>query len=214
MIQLKICGNTYPKNTKLISSLSPNYMGFIFYASSERSMKNTMDEKILGSISKSINKVGVFVDESTTAIIDIHNKYDLQYVQLHGRESTLECKILKQQKIKIIKVFHINHASDFGQCAAYTPYCDYFLFDTYTPKYGGSGESFNWSLLDKYKENTPFFLAGGIGLENIENALSIHHPMLHALDINSKIEISPGIKDGKKIKKIKKKIYENNILTR
>lgn len=211
-MKLKICGMKYPDNILEVGSLLPDYMGFIFWEKSARYFNGSIPD-----LSKSIKKVGVFVNATQEDILEKIAKYDLQAVQLHGHESVEFCLDLKQVlkdengkqiQIEIIKVFSVDDSFDFEVLKPFETVCDYFLFDTKGKLPGGNGTAFDWKVLEKYPSNKPFFLSGGIGLEEIDltkEILTTNLP-IHALDLNSKFEIEPGLKDKKILKK-----FQNNL---
>ena len=196
----------YPDNILELSRLAIDYMGFIFYEKSPRWVGNLSPE-ILKTLPQNIQKVGVFVNPSETEILEKTEKYDLQVVQLHGSESPQCCRFIKNHGIKIIKAFSINNETDLETINSYTEVCDYFLFDTKTPQYGGSGQKFDWKILEKYTGKIPFFLSGGIGLEDIPTIKQIQHKQLYGIDLNSRLEVRPGLKD---IALLKTKLYAAN----
>jgi phosphoribosylanthranilate isomerase len=146
-----------------------------------------------------IQKVGVFVNASEEVIFDKIREYDLQAVQLHGDESLDFCRKIKNKGIKVIKAFSIGETGDFKKLNLYENTCDYFLFDTKTSLYGGSGNKFDWKMLSAYTGSTPFFLSGGIAPEDAESIKRLNFPQLFAVDLNSRFETSLGIKDIDKI---------------
>ena len=191
-VKLKICGMKYSENILEISTLLPDYMGFIFWEKSNRFFDGLLPE-----IPKSIQKVGVFVDAPLEEINAKIKKYNLDVIQLHGHESVAFCEHLKQSGTKIIKVFSVLDGFDFSILKNYEAVCDYFLFDTKGKLPGGNGTTFDWKVLENYPSSKPFFLSGGIGLEEIESIqelLKTNLP-LHAIDVNSKFEIEPGLKN-------------------
>ena len=198
---IKICGMKFPKNIHEIGVLQPDFMGFIFYTKSKRFVGEKFSIKALEKLPKSIKKVAVFVNENPTRITEIVNQYKFDYVQLHGNESVETCAILKQKEIQIIKVFSVDNYFNFEEVIPFESVSDYFLFDTKTEKYGGSGKVFNWEILEKYKSEKPFFLSGGLGLENLNTITKIAHPALVGLDFNSKLE-------DKNYKKISEEVSE------
>lgn len=204
-MKIKICGMKYEDNIKDISALQPNFIGFIFYDKSPRFVQN-LESNILQQLPNQIKKVGVFVNESIEYVLNKVNKYQLNFVQLHGNETDVYCKTLQQQNINIIKAFSITEQFDFVTLQAFQNSCQYFLFDTATKNYGGSGKSFNWEVLQNYQLNTPFFLSGGIGLDNINEALNFKHPKIIAFDLNSKLEDYAGFKNFQSTKNIINKI--------
>jgi phosphoribosylanthranilate isomerase len=197
-MQIKICGMKDPQNIKDLVKLPIDLIGLIFYEKSPRYVGD-LDAKIMEIVPPSIQKTGVFVNASIKTILDRVQQYGLQVVQLHGDESPAFCRELKRHGIRVIKAFSIEEADDLARCVFYENVCDYFLFDTKTPQYGGSGKKFDWRILAFYQGETPFFLSGGIGVEEAEAIHQLDFPQLYAVDLNSKFEILPGLKDIGKI---------------
>ena len=158
-------------------------------------MAESLKPEDVRTISPSIKTVGVFVNETLEVISEKVANYGLDFVQLHGTESPDLCRQLKEKGIGVIKVFHVTNTIDHQQLKLYAPYSDFFLFDTKSESYGGTGRSFDWGVLNKYELDTPYFLGGGVSLENI-NLLkkSLRNPPA-VLDVNSRFEITPGKKD-------------------
>ena len=197
-MKLKICGMKYPDNILEIGALLPDYMGFIFYEKSARYFDGEIPELI-----KTIKKTGVFVNETIDNIIAKINKYDLQAVQLHGEESVAFCQELKDNidiQIEIIKVFSVGAAFDFEVLVPFEKVSDYFLFDTKGELPGGNGSTFDWKILENYKSEKPFFLSGGIGIDEISAIKNLNLP-IYAIDVNSKFETAPGLKSKSLLKK-------------
>lgn len=190
--------------------MQPDYMGFIFYPKSPRYCKSTLDRDLIQHMPGTIKKIGVFVNENIGTIRQIINDYSLDYAQLHGNETAEYCKELFFNGIQLIKAFHIDIEFDFQSMAPFVPYCQYFLFDTRTPAYGGSGRAFDWNILLKYSLDKPFFLSGGIDLDDIPKIHNISHLNIHGLDINSRFETAPGFKNLSKIAAMMYKIKEYN----
>lgn len=213
-IKLKICGMKFPKNIQEIAHLQPDFLGFIFY---ENSVRNYTKNTIV-SIPNSVNKVGVFVNERQEKIIKTIQKYDLNMIQLHGNETKSYCLELliqlKQNQLntKIIKSFSIDNYFVFQSLNDYQM-VDYFLFDTKGKLPGGNGTKFNWKILEKYHLEKPYFLSGGIGLEDISNIKEfLQKPAskyCFALDVNSQFEIEAGLKNKEKLQEFKTQIYES-----
>lgn len=203
-MNLKVCGLKYPENIKQVAQLKPDYMGFIFYPKSKRFVG---DDFIMPTISPEIKKVGVFVNATASYIIDKVDEHKLDLIQLHGDENSGFCEVLNHF-IPVIKAFGIDGEFDFKILESYKSVCSYFLFDTKTKEYGGSGKQFDWELLEKYDNSLPFFLSGGIGLEEIDQFenLKIRKLNIHALDVNSKFEVESGLKDIEKLKKMKNEL--------
>jgi phosphoribosylanthranilate isomerase len=207
-MKLKICGMKYPENIIEVGALLPDYMGFIFYEKSARYFNGTIPELI-----KTIKKVGVFVNESVENIIEKINEHNLQAVQLHGEETVEFCQELKNKidkKIEIIKVFSVGDDFDFEVLKPFEAVCDYFLFDTKGKLPGGNGTTFDWKILKNYKSDKPFFLSGGIGLEEIAAIKNLKLPV-YAIDVNSRFEIEPGLKNKNLLTNFKRKLEIVNL---
>lgn len=206
MLKIKVCGLTDPGNVQEIAATNPDFMGFIFYPGSLRYIGDKPSDSLFRSVPSHILKIGVFVNEEITVIIDTVKQYGLDLVQLHGDESADYCKNLKNEGFIIIKAFGINNESDFKISKRYLDVCEYFLFDTKTGRYGGSGNKFDWFKINEYYLDKPIFLGGGIGPEDAPLIKLINHPHLYAVDINSRFETRPGNKDSEKVKDFIKKI--------
>ena len=194
-MKLKICGMKYPDNILEVGALLPDYMGFIFWEKSSRYF-----DGIIPELPKSIKKVGVFVNAPLEVILDKIKLHDLQAIQLHGQESVEFCEILKKKLpklIDIIKVFLILDTFDFKLLEPFEKTCDLFLFDTKGKLPGGNGTTFDWEILKQYPSKKPFFLSGGIGLDEMDavNEILKTNLPVHAIDVNSKFEIEPGLKN-------------------
>lgn len=196
----------FPKNILEVGAYHPDYMGFIFYPKSKRFVGEDFSPKSLEKLPKSIKKVAVFVNEEVNRIIEIQKQFSFDFVQLHGSESVAECEILKENNINVIKVFSVDTYFNFNDVAAYESVSDYFLFDTKTPKYGGSGKTFDWELLENYTLSKPFFLSGGLSIHNISKIKLNKYPMLAGLDFNSKLEDSNTKKITEEVSELIEKI--------
>jgi len=212
-MKTKICGMKYPDNILEVGSLLPDYMGFIFWEKSARYF-----DGVIPNLPQSIKKVGVFVNETVENIIDKVQKHDLQAVQLHGKESVEFClnlkaqlKNLKQVQIEIIKVFSVADDFDFSVLEPFENVCDYFLFDTKGKLPGGNGTTFDWKVLENYPSSKPFFLSGGIGIDEIDavNEIIKTNLPVYAIDVNSKFEIEPGLKNVQLCKDALQRIVTN-----
>ncbi len=190
---IKVCGLKFEQNLVDLSSLDIDMVGYNFYEPSPRYVQNK-----LPNISLQIKKVGVFVNASESFILQKVKEYNLDYAQLHGDESLEFCKKIKDI-ISVIKVFRVTDQVDVELLQTFE-FCDFFLFDTATKQYGGSGQKFDWSILNDLEIKVPFLLSGGIGPDDIEDILRISHPKFVGIDLNSKFEISPGLKDVDKVK--------------
>ncbi len=215
-MKLKICGIKYPENIKQVAILQPDYLGFIFYEKSKRNLKEEIPE-----ISEKIKKTGVFVNATIDFILEKVKKYQLKAVQLHGDESVDFCQNLlktinnsakakKEKDVELFKVFLVGETFNFSLIKAYENVCDFFLFDTKGKERGGNGVVFNWELLKEYPSTKPYFLSGGIGLESVldlKNFIkSDASKYCYAIDVNSKFEIKPGLKDIEKLIKFKQNL--------
>lgn len=196
-MKIKVCGMKYPENSKEIVELQPDFIGIIFYEKSPRFVAEKLDLKTNKS-----KKVGVFVNEPVETIISKVKDYNLDFVQLHGNESPAFAKELRSKGIRSIKAFQIHSEFEWKHLADFENHCSYFLFDSASKNHGGSGQQFDWNELKNYNGNTPFFLSGGIGIQDIEAIRNLTHPQLFAIDINSKFEHEPGIKNIELVKKM------------
>lgn len=202
-MRLKVCGMRDGENVAQLLALKPDYMGFIFYGKSPRDAAGVLDEVQLNSFPESTKKVGVFVNASLQEVKEKVAQFGLDYVQLHGDESVEYVADLFAIGIKVMKVFSIGESFDFSQVSLYNPYAEFFLFDTKGKARGGNGEAFNWEILKEYDQKTPFFLSGGIDLENITQLSVLKGMNVHAIDVNSKFELETGLKDIEAIKELK-----------
>jgi phosphoribosylanthranilate isomerase len=205
-MKIKVCGLRDPDNIKAVEALAPDYMGFICYDKSPRFI-GAMDDDELVNISTGITKVGVFVDEDADSISKMIYKYKFDAIQLHGSESPEFCDMYKHE-VQVIKAFGVDENFNFAKLNAYKNNVNYFLFDTKTPVHGGSGQTFDWSILNSYKLSVPFFLSGGLSPDNLEEVKNIKHPAFYGIDLNSKFEVSPALKDIDKLKQAFKKIND------
>ncbi len=204
----------FPDNIQEIGKLEPDFLGFIFY---ENSVRNYTENTIV-SIPNSVNKVGVFVNERQEKIIKTIQKYDLNIIQLHGKETESYCLELinqlnhNQLNTKIIKAFSVDDYFDFSILIKYQM-VDYFLFDTKGKLPGGNGTKFNWKILGNYHLEKPYFLSGGIGLDDIESIREFLQTSASkycfALDVNSQFEIEAGLKNKENLQQFKTQLYES-----
>lgn len=199
-ISIKVCGMRNHDNIAQVAALSPDYLGFIFYPHSPRFAG--WDFKVPQELSPTIKRVGVFVNETSEEILRRADFAGFDYVQLHGRESVAQCVELKEAGLKVIKVFSVGEDFDFEVTKDYKPVVNFFLFDTKGKYYGGNAKTFDWNILSRYDQDVPFFLSGGLSPENIEAVDQLMEMNLHALDLNSGVEVSPGLKDAGKIETI------------
>jgi len=185
-------------NIRALEKTAIDWMGFIFYPPSPRYVSDEANRtEAIQSCTKV--KVGVFVNEEQEEIVRKIAKYRLDYVQLHGDESPENCRQLQEAGCAIIKAFPISSESDFRSTSVYESYVDYFLFDTKDIGYGGTGRRFDWSVLKDYQGNIPFLLSGGIGAEHLTELSAFRHPLFVGIDLNSRFECAPSLKDVGKI---------------
>ena len=191
-----------PENIREVEALGIDLMGFIFWPKSSRYVSIRPDY-----LPQKAKKVGVFVNESAETIRQITKDYALDFIQLHGSESPDFIRRLRSVcSPATIKAFNIATAIDLEATKPYEDTADYFLFDTKAQLPGGSGQQFDWSVLDAYNGDTPFLLSGGIGPDDAERIKVFHHPKCIGIDLNSRFEIAPGLKDINKLKEFIKEI--------
>ena len=228
-MQIKVCGMRDADNIHAVSQLGVNMIGFIFYPESPRYVRMISSnaglmpdysEQRYNAVCKQASKntapcteswqgsyVGVFVDDMPQNIISRIYNYNLDYVQLHGNESVVMIDNLRRSVdpdikpgLKIIKAISVEKPEDIDKYKSYEGHVDLFLFDTKCATVGGSGEQFDWSVLSRYDGNTPFLLSGGIGPDDAERVLAFHHPKCIGIDLNSKFETAPAVKDVEVLK--------------
>lgn len=224
---IKVCGMRDAKNIRDVADLGIDLMGFIFYPKSKRFVQmissqagiipDYSPERLSRAVHadgskgyvfpKRVKRVGVFVDEMPQTIVTYVYNYSLDFIQLHGSEEPVMIDNLRRTlipdivpQIKFIKAFGISSEADLNKCYDYEGHADIFLFDTRTPLKGGSGQKFDWDVLQSYHGNTPFLLSGGIGPDDAERVLNFSHPMCAGIDLNSKFETAPAMKDVEKLR--------------
>jgi len=189
----------FPENMEEIALLQPDYLGFIFYEKSARYFENTIP-----NIDNSIQKVGVFVNATFAEIEEKVKQHQLDLVQLHGEETPELCSEIENNLVKVIKAFSIDNNFKFNTLELYKNSCSYFLFDTKGEQYGGNGVTFDWNILENYSLDKPYFLSGGIGVESntyLKEFLQKEYAKnCYAIDLNSKFEIEPGMKNPELVK--------------
>ena len=185
---IKVCGMREAENIREVEALGIDLMGFIFWEKSSRYIS-----KRPAYLPTKCKRVGVFVDEDIESVKRIADDYALDYIQLHGHESSDYCAQL--QGLHLIKAISVSSRNDIATYKTYEGLVEYFLFDTKCPSVGGSGQQFDWSVLSAYDGSTPFLLSGGIGRDDAERIKSFHHPQCIGIDLNSRFELAPGLKD-------------------
>ena len=205
-MKVKVCGLNNQSSISELNKIGIDFMGFIFFNKSPRFIN---EDLILSDISK--YKVGVFVNENFETIINCIKKYKLSHVQLHGDEEPSFCKKLTEL-VKVIKAFRVSNNYEIRYTDSYLECCDYFLFDTESDTFGGSGKKFDWEIIRGFT-NKKFILSGGIDMNSIEKIKKIkkENKCLVAVDINSKFELSPGTKDIQKIKTFLKNLNNGRL---
>lgn len=187
---VKVCGMSDAVNIRLAEQLNIDWMGFIFYPPSPRYVERRPDY-----LPQRQQRVGVFVNADEDFILSRISLFGLQLLQLHGHETPQQCRALREATgLSVIKAFSVKSAADVAETRHYEGAADYFLFDTPTPGVGGSGRSFDHSLLDHYTGATPFLLSGGLGPDSVSHILALRHPRMAGIDLNSRFETAPGIK--------------------
>ncbi|MEO8823033.1 MAG: phosphoribosylanthranilate isomerase [Ginsengibacter sp.] len=207
-MKIKVCGNTDLEQLKELKGLPVDYAGLIFYPQSPRCIFKKISGKDFKELEMSATKVGVFVNASEEEIVKQVDDYGLEMVQLHGDETASFCNRISDQ-IKVIKAFRIadSDANVDWMVQEYDEVCDFYLFDKGSAGlYGGTGKKFNWDLLKNSKIGKPFFLSGGIGRNDAQALKEFTHPFFYGVDVNSRFETSPGIKDMELIKEFAKEL--------
>lgn len=199
-VKIKVCGMKDTVNIREVAALHPDYMGFIFYDKSPRYVGSEF--VFPEDLSSSVKRVGVFVNHTKAFIKEKLDRHQLNYVQLHGDESVEFCEELKSEGIRIIKVFRVDVDFDFNITKQFERVAEFFLFDTKGKLYGGNAMPFDWSLLKRYNQSLPFFLSGGIQLENVAELAGLSSLNIHAIDVNSGVEDQPGKKNINKLSAI------------
>lgn len=190
-MRMKICGMREAGNIVQVGAQRPDYMGFIFY---RRSPRYVGDEfSIPRALPSTIKRVGVFVDAPVEEVVVTAQRHSLWGVQLHGQERPEQCAAVRAAGYRVIKAFPVDKAFDFATTGTFRGCVDYFLFDTKGPLYGGNALRFDWSLLRSYDQSVPFFLSGGLSPGNVAGIGNLKDMNLHALDVNSGVESSPGL---------------------
>ena len=215
---IKVCGMRDADNIRDISALGVDMIGLIFYPPSPRYVQQfSSGAGIIPDYAPDMGKtplrVGVFVDDMPQNIVTRVYNYKLDYIQLHGNEPRETLENLRatidpdiKPKIKIIKAISVSSAEDIKKYKEYVGAADLFLFDTKCKTVGGSGELFDWQVLQAYDGDVPFLLSGGIGPDDVERIKNFHHPKCIGIDLNSKFEIEPALKDVEKLKQFLVKV--------
>ena len=194
-MNIKVCGITQLKQLQQLEGLNIDFAGLIFYKDSPRYIGDKIDKAALKNSDFDLKKVGVFVNPEMIDVLDAIEDYGLDVVQLHGTESAEMCEDLSTE-VEVIKVFSVDTKSNIDEMIAeYDAVCDYYLFDTAGKDFGGNGEKFDWKILTKAKIEKPFFISGGINVDDIAALKKFKHPDFFGVDINSRFEKESGVKD-------------------
>ncbi|MFI3317309.1 MAG: phosphoribosylanthranilate isomerase [Rikenellaceae bacterium] len=187
---IKVCGMRDGENIAAVDALGIDMMGFIFYDKSPRCVA-----WLPSAMPRNARRVGVFVNATQSEISSRINQFELDYVQLHGAETPEFCSAINALGVRVIKAFSVSEEFDFKSVEPYVACCELFVFDTKCCGYGGSGEQFDWHLLDGYSSETPFLLSGGIDAGSVPSLKAFDHPSLAGYDLNSRFEVAPALKD-------------------
>jgi phosphoribosylanthranilate isomerase len=204
-LKIKICGMREAGNIREISRLQPDYMGFIFYPGSKR-YAGRLSPAQVKDLPDGIKKVAVFVNASREEILATCKAYSIRILQLHGDEPPAYCRAFREEGFRVIKAFRVGKGLDPAEMGKYTESCHLLLLDTSAEGFGGTGRKFNWRYLRDYRSPLPFFLSGGIGAGDAERIMHLHVPQLYGVDLNSRFELKPGIKNKDELEKFIRKI--------
>lgn len=208
-LSVKVCGMREPSNIAEVAMLKPEYMGFIFYPQSPRYC-GFVEKGRRVCLPDGIVPVAVTVNMPESGLLKVSETCGITTFQLHGDESPEYCRRLKERGFTIWKAFPIDSADTLSGVVAYEECVDMVLLDTSTVGYGGSGRKFDWRLLEKYRPNHGFMLSGGIGEEDAEMVKELNHPQLTGVDLNSRFESKPGVKDAVRLSRFVDAIRNNN----
>lgn len=201
-MNIKVCGITEMKQLQQLDGLDIDFAGLIFFKDSPRFVGEKLSKKEVKKADFDLKKTGVFVNPEMIDVLDAIDDYGLDVVQLHGDESPEMCEDLSSE-VEVIKAFRITGNEDIDKLVEpYDDVCDYYLFDNgdgFKESLGGTGKQFDWNILSNAKIEKPFFLSGGISLDDAARLKAFKHPDLFGVDINSRFEIEPGVKDMSKI---------------
>jgi phosphoribosylanthranilate isomerase len=192
---IKVCGMREADNIRATEQLGVDWLGFIFWPNSSRYVAT-----LPAYLPSAAKRVGVFVDASIEDVTNKANDYQLDIIQLHGHESREYVSEIRNRGLAVMKAISISNRDDIATSKVYEGIANYFLFDTKCKTVGGSGEHFDWSVLNAYDGSTPFLLSGGIGSDDVERVRNFCHPECIGIDLNSRFEISPALKDINKLK--------------
>lgn len=193
------------KNMLAVDLLDIDFLGYIFHKESPR---NLTDETLL-TIPTKAEKVLVTRNMPVEKLIELAQRFSINWLQLHGDESIATCSKYKQLGFKLLKNIAISKPSDFNKAMLYERLVDFLLFDTASVKGGGSGQQFDWNWLENYLGKTKFFLSGGISPQHVKTINALQHPALAGIDLNSRFEITPGQKNISSLKQFLDELRHN-----
>ena len=199
-LKIKVCGMTDVGNVEEVCSASPDYLGYIFYSKSARYVGDHPDPELFSIVPTTIKKTAVFVNEKYERVKEIMKRYGIDHIQLHGMESPEMCKLLRSSGKVVIKALPGDQLENEKLIAEYSAASDFLLFDTPVISHGGSGRKFDWSKLRELESTANFFLSGGIAHDDAVTFLSMKYRNLYAVDINSRFETEPGIKNSELVR--------------
>jgi phosphoribosylanthranilate isomerase len=190
-MMIKVCGMKEPDNIRSVAALTPMMMGFIFYKGSPR-YAGELAPEVVNELPEHVRPVAVFVDASEEEMCATCSRYGIKIVQLHGNESPDVCRRMKERGFTVFKAVALTDASVLDTLNAYVGCIDMFVFDSHSP---GSGKQFDHSLLENYDTDVPYLLSGGIGPDDIPTIVAAMRPGMAGIDINSRFEVAPGVKN-------------------
>lgn len=218
---VKVCGLRDGENIRQVAELGVDWIGMIFWEKSPRNVTmipshaGILPDRAMDMGDFKAKRVGVFVDEMPQSIITRVVNFKLDLIQLHGKETPTLIRNLRRTLdpdirpgIQVIKAINVSCREDIAAYKNYADCVDYFLFDTKCPTVGGSGNQFDWSVLEAYNGDIPFLLSGGIGPDDAERIKAFHHPKCIGIDLNSRFEIEPALKDINKLKEFLEKVKQ------
>ncbi len=198
-IKVKVCGMTDRENLAGICTVRPDLVGFIFYPGSPRFVGDDPDPALFSVVPNAIGKVGVFVNAPYDAMVHAGEKYGLGTLQLHGMESPEQCNALRRKGFTVIKAIPGEQLGNSELLNDYRYVADYLLLDSSGKQFGGTGKKFNWDPIRETQFGLPFFLSGGIGPDDAHELREAGFPQMAGVDVNSRFETEPGIKDVSKV---------------
>jgi len=206
-LKIKVCGIAQYEQLQALDTYPVDYIGHIYYQRSPRALDSFQLQRFFKTDTKT-PQVLVTVDESIEHLLELVKVFNIPCVQLHGDESPAYCAILKEHA-QVIKAIPIRRKSDFERCYKYADVVDYFLFDTKKKDlHGGTGMHWDWRLLPEYTADVPFFISGGVQLSDVARIKQLHHDKLYGVDINSRFEIKPGVKELELVQHFIQQIHE------